>query len=115
MRLSVKPIKEPVPKTVKVHGCEDQKEVSLSCAPGRKIAVTKAFFGHGNGYKATCDSDWISQNCRTIGVKDKVKFLCQGKQSCKINPREDVLGDTSCLFGLDADLFIDYVCNPGNR
>lgn len=110
----VKPIKEHVPKKVKVHGCEDEKQVSLSCAPGSKIAITKAFFGHGHGYKATCDSSWISQNCGTKGVKDKVKLLCQEKESCKINPNEDVLGETSCIFGLDADLFIEYVCNPGN-
>lgn len=110
----VKPIKEHVPKKVKVHGCEDEKEISLSCAPGSKIAITKAFFGHGHGYKATCDSSWISQNCGTKGVKDKVKLLCQEKESCKINPNEDVLGETSCIFGLDADLFIEYVCNPGN-
>ena len=71
---------------VKVHGCEDQKEsVSSSCTPGAKIAVTKAFFGHGHSHKASCDSSWISQNCGTKGVKDKVKLLCQEKERVSLH------------------------------
>ena len=47
-------------------------------------------------------------------MKDKLELLCEQKESCEFTPTEDVLGDTSCVFGLDADLFIEYVCNPGN-
>lgn len=85
----------------------------LSCKEGYKISILKAFFGHGHGHKSTCDSSWFGQNCGTTGASRKVRFLCQNKMKCNIRPTSEVLGSTSCTFGLDADLFVDYVCNKG--
>lgn len=93
------------------HGCENKSPVTLSCKDGHKIAVLSAFFGHGHGHKSTCDSSWLGQNCGTRGVVHKVRYLCQNKQMCIVRPKSEVLGSTSCTFGLDADFYVKYVCN----
>ncbi|XP_032241744.1 uncharacterized protein LOC116620183 [Nematostella vectensis] len=100
-------------KTLKTHGCEDKDDVILSCPRGYNLAILSVFFGHGHGYKSTCDNSWFGQNCLASRSPSlaRVKHLCQGKQSCVISPTQKVLGSTSCTFGLESDLFVDYVCN----
>ena len=87
--------------------------MTLSCKDGYKLAVLHAFFGHGYGYRSTCDSSLINQNCGSESAPSRARYLCQNKQKCVIRPTSEVLGSTSCKFGLDADLHIKYTCVNG--
>jgi len=89
--------------------CEHQGQKNLNCPAGQQIAVSSAFYGRRS--KTVCGSN-NNINCVAGNSQQKLKSLCNGKQSCAINPSNTVFGDP-CR-GVVKYVEVTYECKAGS-
>jgi len=72
--------------------CEHRGAKTISCAGNKKISVVGANYGRLSTQYCRF-GNFRRTNCRAPRSDGQIKRLCNGKNSCKINPHNAVYGD----------------------
>jgi len=92
-------------------GCENRGVMKLSCEAGKAIHIEDAFYGRNKDDSLVCPYGRKHKNvmsCSAKGSFGKVYAMCEGKQSCNINPTNSVFGDP--CYGTYKYVEVAYKC-----
>merc|ERR1719383_946858 len=87
--------------------CEHQGTKTLSCPSGSVLHINSAYYGRQSTKECPGAGDHVT-GCVASGSEDKIEDLCEGKQSCVINPDNSVFGDP--CGGTVKYVEVDYDC-----
>merc|ERR1712135_256764 len=91
--------------------CEHAGTKTFSCPAGYAIKISGAYYGRQSNHECPVgrpDQMFDRENCVAPGSQDKIERMCQGKQSCEINPSNSVFG-VYC-HGTVKYVKVDYDC-----
>jgi len=87
--------------------CEHQGTKTLQCPKGYEVKVKFGYYGRKS--RNVCPDKRIkTTKCQAKTSNNKLKSLCNGKQSCSINPSNSVFGDP--CGGTVKYVELTYVC-----
>merc|ERR1712136_618628 len=95
--------------------CEHQGTKTLSCPSGSVLHINSAYYGRQSTKECPGTCDHVT-GCVASGSEDKIENLCEGKQSCVINPDNSVFEDPgSCtqFYQCGAGILYTKNCGPG--
>jgi len=90
------------------HACEHQAAKELQCPVGHVIRVIDAFYGRKS---TTICSERDVTDCSAVGSRQIIETLCNGYQSCRIDPRNTIFTDP-CR-GVRKYVEVTYQCVQG--
>ena len=91
-----------------------KKKSPLTCeTPGSSIAVNDAFWGRLSPDICPSDDGDPVTNCSNApGILDRVKEMCEGTSSCKLEARANKLQKGKHCYGVQKYLQVSYTCVP---
>merc|ERR1712135_130090 len=87
--------------------CEHQGTKTLSCPSGSVLHINSAYYGRQSTTECPGKGDDVT-GCSASGSEETIENLCEGKQSCVINPDNSVFGDP--CYGTVKYVEVDYDC-----
>jgi len=92
------------------YACEHEGTRTLECPAGSVLKINSAYYGRQS--TTVCPNDDIGNQdvtgCVASGSEDTIEDMCEGKQSCVINPDNSVFGDP--CHGTVKYVEVDYDC-----
>lgn len=110
-KVTLKPASNP-PPSLKVHRnifCEHRGHRTISCGKGEVIKITKGYYGRTSLHHCG-RRNWYNTACTSKSSVTLIPNACNGKQSCTLNPHNNIYGDP-CIYTVKY-LDIEHVCVP---